>query len=114
MLTSAHRLLRRRRREVLTVLAVLATAMATLGAHAALMNGGLGDHAVGGASAICVAIGGALAIAAGAGSAMRRPAGRLLWRVSPFHMPVSAFVPCPTCPLVRAGPSLTLLQVLRR
>lgn len=111
VLISLDSQLRRHRRQVLTALAVFAVALAVPTAHAAVMNGGMDDHAIGDAAAICLAVGGSLAIIGVATVALRRLRQRPLWLIPAAPTSARLFVGTPDV-LARAGPR-PLLQVFQ-
>jgi hypothetical protein len=102
--------LRRHRRKVALVLAVLGLSFAGLTAHSALMGSGVRGMA--GTAMVCVAVGGCVAVITVAGFGVRRLAQRLLWLSSPPLAPTLRFTPFASGFLVRAGPP-SLSQVFR-
>lgn len=78
---TVHSRLRRHRRAVLLALAVLAVATAALTVHATVMSGGMDDHVMGDAAALCLSVGGALIAVGAVGLAARRLLQRPLWRI---------------------------------
>lgn len=114
MIVSLHHHLRRRRRRLLVALVLLAVALAALTAHAAAMDGAMGEHVMSDAAALCLAVGGSLAaIGVGAFAARRlRQRGRSI--VPVFLAPTPVLRPAAAGVLVRAGPPRSAtLQVFR-
>ncbi|MEX0741359.1 MAG: hypothetical protein WD079_01085 [Phycisphaeraceae bacterium] len=102
----------RRRHQVLIALAVLAVALTALTAQTTLMDGGMDDHVMSDAAAICLAVGGSLAIIGVAIFAVRRLRQRPLWLIPAAPTPARLFVGATPGFLARAGPP-PLLQVFR-
>lgn len=111
MLMWMNTALRRRRRQVLLVLAVVATGTVAITAHSLVMSPGTGHHISDAAVAVCIAVGGGLVAAGAIAFATRRPR-QPSWPLAASPAPrrdVARVVPVH---LARAGPP-PLLQVFR-
>jgi|SRR5215213_10295536 len=101
--------LRRRRRRLVTLTAVLAVAGAVVVAHSAMNHDHMGD--LGGAVVMCLAVAETAVVAAGGalrlGALMRRP----LFLIAPPQLPEPAFVASAIGGRARAGPPL--LQIFQ-
>jgi peptidoglycan/LPS O-acetylase OafA/YrhL len=114
VIVSLHTHLRRRRRRLLVALALLAVALAALTAHAAAMDGAMGDHVMSDAAALCLAVGGSLAAIGVRAFAARRMPQRSRWVIPAFALPAPLLLPAAAGVLVRAGPPRPAsLQVFR-
>jgi hypothetical protein len=111
MLTTLDTQLRRHRRQVRWLLAVVAVVAAALTAHSALISSDMGDHKMD-AVAICLVAGGCVAVIGVAAFAVRRLLQRPTWVIPAPVAPALPFIPASAGFLVRAGPP-PLLQVLR-
>ncbi len=103
--------LRRRRRKVLAVLAVLAAGTVAATAHSVLMSSGTGDHMSDGAVVVCITVGGGL-VAAGAIVFALRKLRLPTWPLASSPAPWLDLARAVPVPLARAGPP-PLLQVFR-
>lgn len=99
---------------MLVALALLAVALAALTAHAAAMDGAMGEHVMSDAAALCLAVGGSLAVI-GVGVFAARRLRQRRWSIVPaFLPPAPVFLPAAAGVLVRAGPPRPAsLQVFR-